>query len=81
MELGKIMKPNLPREPDPRLIESMCLRFDHSHAFRVPRLKDGKFEIETEEEFEKRQDYNRRVMRQLYEEVSGYGFYQYPKED
>ncbi|AFC21830.1 hypothetical protein GAP32_378 [Cronobacter phage vB_CsaM_GAP32] len=72
------MKPNLPKTPDPRLIENMCLRFDHSHAMRVPRLKDGTFEIETVEEFERRRDSNRRVMRQLYEEVSGNGFYQYP---
>lgn len=72
------MKPNLPKEPDPRLIESMCLRFDHSHAMRVPRFQNGSFEIETEEEFERRREGNRRAMRQLYEEVSGNGFYQYP---
>lgn len=74
------MKPNLPKEPDPRLIESMCLRYDHSHAMRAPRLQNGSFIVETVEEFERRRDANRRVMRQLYEEVSGNGFYQYPKE-
>lgn len=73
------MKPNLPQFPDPRLIDSMCIRYDHSFAMRTPRLKDGKFEIESEEEFKNRQDGIRRIMRQLYEEVSGYGFYQYPK--
>lgn len=75
------MKPNLPKEPDARLIESMCMRFDHSHGLRGMVIRDGKFELETTEEHAHRQDYNRRVMRQLYEEVSGYGFYQYPKEE
>lgn len=73
------MTPNLPQQPDPRLIDSMCMRYDHSFAMRTPRLKDGKWDIETEEEFKNRQDGIRRVMRQLYEEVSGYGFYQYTK--
>ncbi|QOI71866.1 hypothetical protein pEaSNUABM50_00384 [Erwinia phage pEa_SNUABM_50] len=74
------MKPNLPQEPNPNLIESMCMRFDHSHGIRSLRMKDGKYDVETEEEFESRRVSNRRVMRQLYEEVSGYGFYQYPKD-
>lgn len=72
------MKPNLPKTPDPRLIESMCLRYDHSFAMRSPRLNNGNWDIETEEEFKNRQDAIRRTMHQLYEEVSGYGFYQYP---
>lgn len=75
------MKPNLPKEPDPRLIESMCLRFDHSHGIRSMRVKNGQFELETEEEFKNRQDYLRRSMRQVYEEVSGYGFYNYPEDN
>jgi hypothetical protein len=75
------MKPNLPKDPDPRLIESMCLRYDHSHGIRSMVVRNGKFEEETVEEHEHRQDYNRRVMRQLYEEVSGYGFYNYPKDE
>src|ERR1051326_2971018 len=72
------MTPNLPQQPDPRLIDSMCLRYDHSFAMRVPRHKNGSWDIETEEEFKNRQDATRRVMRQIYEEVSGFGFYQYP---
>ncbi|SOK58664.1 hypothetical protein [Yersinia phage fHe-Yen9-04] len=75
------MKPNLPQEPNPNLIESMCMRYDHSHGIRSPRFNNNTFEIETEEEFEQRQDSNRRMMRKLYEEVSGYGFYQYTKDD
>lgn len=75
------MKPNLPKEPDARLIESMCMRYDHGHGLRGMVVRDGKFELETTEEHQRRQEANRRIMRQLYEEVSGYGFYNYPTDE
>lgn len=65
------MKLNLPKIPDPALIESMCLRYDHAHGIKTYHFSD-KFEIETDEEFKNRQDANRRLMIQLYEEIYYY---------
>lgn len=74
------MKPNLPQEADARLIESMCLRYDHAHGIKVGSLQN-RGGVETDEEFANRQESNRRLMRKLYEEVSGYGFFTYPEEE
>lgn len=75
------MKPNLPEVPDPRLIESMCLRFDHAHGIQQYRIVDNEWREETVEEFARRQEYLRREMRKIYEEVSGFGFYNYPEDE
>jgi len=60
----------VPEIPEDERIESMCVRFDHGHGIKrcIPAM-------ETDEEFKNRQEYNRRTMRQLYEEATGQGFY------
>lgn len=78
----------VPTKPEHERLESMCLRFDHSHNFRMPSrrnlnlvLQEGETPqilMETDEEFERRRDYNRTIARQLYEEGVGEGFYQSP---
>lgn len=60
----------IPTTPPDDLIESMCVRFDHCHGHTA----FG----ESEAAWRRRQAHNRRVMRQLYEEVSGEGFYRWP---
>jgi uncharacterized protein YfcZ (UPF0381/DUF406 family) len=59
----------VPVEPSAAHIESMAMRFDHSHgiAMSIP--------PETEDDFKRRQEYNRRVSRQMYEEAIGEGFF------
>jgi hypothetical protein len=71
---------HLPQTPPPALIESMCYRYDHAHGIEQYKSDGFKWRVETPEEFEMRQEGNRRIMRQLYEEVAGYGFYK-PETD
>jgi hypothetical protein len=62
----------LPKEPPPGLINSMCLRFAHDFGIDADDsspMATGWTEAE--------RDALRRTMRQLYEEVAGYGFYQW----
>ncbi len=66
---------HLPKNPPAALIESMCFRYDHSHGIKQYCIDVYKWRLETDEEFEIRRESNRRIMRQLYEEVAGYGFY------
>lgn len=60
----------VPEIPSEAHVESMCMRFDHSHGmkhdFPLP---------ESDENFRMQQDFNRRVVRQIYEEATGQGFY------
>lgn len=68
------MMPNLPKAPPPGLIDSMCLRYAHDFyldADDTSPIASGW----TEEEREGL----RRTMRQLYEEVSGHGFFDWSK--
>lgn len=62
--LGGLLVPVI---PEPARIESMCYRFDHGHGLQ----RFG----ETPEQFERRKESNRTVMRQLYEEATGQGFF------
>ena len=64
----------VPRVPEPERIESMCHRYDHGHGIQGMVL-DDELRQETDEEFHRRQESNRRRMRQLYEEATGQGFY------
>lgn len=62
----------LPKEPPPALIESMCVRY--SHDFHLDKYPDQLIGCGwTPEE----RDGLRRTMRQLYEEVSGHGFFRW----
>lgn len=66
----------IPLEPEDACIESMCLRFDHGHGARKwSPFGQGPGGYETDDQFRSRQESNRRVMRQLYEEASGQGFF------
>lgn len=59
----------LPKEPPPGLLMSMVIRYDH--ALALP----GYYDMLGEGEHEKRLRATLATMRQLYEEVSGFGFY------
>lgn len=62
----------LPKDPPDELIMSMALRFDHGlgcGGYYDALYGDG--------EHEKRLASTLLIMRQLYEEVSGHGFYKY----
>lgn len=59
----------IPREPSPGLLMSMALRYDHGLAC------PGYYDMFGEGEHEKRLSHALRLMRKLYEEVSGEGFY------
>lgn len=60
----------LPKEPPPGLIDSMCLRYAHDFWFDA----DDTSPIASGWTEEEREGL-RRTMRQLYEEVAGHGFY------
>lgn len=64
---------SVPATPEAACIESMCSRYDHS--FGLKRYIYSKKREETDEEFECRRDGTRRIMRQLYEEATGQGFF------
>jgi hypothetical protein len=71
------MKPNLPKEPPRGLLNSMALRYRHDFGIdRDP--EGGPLQCGTTPE---ERDAILRTMRQLYEEVAGNGFYQYPCYD
>lgn len=61
----------VPEIPETERIESMCMRYDHAHGVAVM--------FETEDDFKRRQEYNRTTMRQLYEEATGQGFFKAKK--
>lgn len=66
----------LPKEPPPGLLVSMALRFDHGlgcGGYYDALYGDG--------EHDKRMASTLGIMRQLYEEVSGQGFYSPERED
>lgn len=69
----------VPEIPEPGRLESMCMRFDHGHGIKMLMASDTKdgivFRNETDEEFSRRQEENRSIMRQLYEEATGQGFF------
>ena len=66
----------LPKEPPPGLLMSMAIRYDH--GLGCPGYYDQmKFDGQTHAQ---RLEATLRTMRQLYEEVSGYGFYTPEKE-
>lgn len=62
----------LMKDPPPALIESMCLRYAHDFCLD----KDPDAPLSSGWTSESR-DALRRTMRQLYEEVSGHGFYKW----
>jgi hypothetical protein len=64
--------PEIPEEPSIGLVNSMCFRF--AHDFGLP--KDALGQGFTEQE----RDSLRRQMRQVYEEISGRGFYRPERE-
>jgi len=69
---------NLPKEPPEELILSMAIRYDHGLAI------DGYYDtlpVQLGATHKQRLESTLKVMRQLYEEVSGYGFYKYPDND
>lgn len=70
---------SVPAIPEPECIESMCLRYGHSYGLK--RYIYSKQREETAEEFECRREGTRRIMRQLYEEATGQGFFQRPQAD
>lgn len=60
----------VPEIPSDEHVESMCRRFDHSHEYK------HNFPLEESDEmFRARRDFNRRVVRQIYEEATGQGFH------
>lgn len=61
----------LPPVPSPDLLAAMVKTYKENTK--------QYFDSEGSEEEAKRQDYMRRVVSQLYEEISGYGFYRYQK--
>jgi hypothetical protein len=61
----------VPENPETERIESMCMRYDHAHGIPVM--------FETEDDWHRRQEYNRTTMRQLYEEATGQGFFRTEK--
>lgn len=66
----------LPKEPPLGLLVSMAIRFDHGlgcGGYYDFLLGDG--------EHDKRMNYTLGVMRQLYEEVNGHGFYSTEREE
>lgn len=66
--------PNLPKEPPRELLHSMALRYQHDFGIeRDP--EGGPLQCGTTKE---EREAILRVMRQLYEEVSGHGFYRWP---
>lgn len=66
------MGTDLPKEPPPGLLMSMAIRYDH--GLGCPGFYDNfpRFEGDSHQ---KRLESALRTMRQLYEEVSGHGFY------
>jgi hypothetical protein len=80
----KALWPDMPKEPPPGLLMSMAIRFDHGlgvpghyDQFRalavICDMPPGPTHAE-------RLESTLRTMRQLYEEVSGYGFYSKAQE-
>lgn len=65
----------VPVEPEPERIESMAIRYDHGHGVPMPVFGPDGFQDEAEDAWRRRQESNRRTMRQLYEEAIGQGFY------
>lgn len=67
------MKPNLPKDPPIGLLNSMALRYRHDFGLDADDTSPMSCGTTPAE-----RDAILRVMRQLYEEVSGHGFYQWP---
>jgi hypothetical protein len=63
----------IPKNPSPGLLMSMAVRYDH--GLGCPGFYDSSFPGEVKISHQMRVDSALRTMRQLYEEVSGYGFY------
>jgi hypothetical protein len=74
----------LPKDPPPGLLMSMALRYDHAlgcpgYYDEVNRL-GGSLGFSTGASHSQRLESTLRQMRQLYEEVSGHGFYRPERE-
>ena len=68
----------LPKDPPQGLLESMAVRYDHGLGC------EGYYDQPLYDSYPSHQekwDSTLVTMRQLYEEVSGHGFYQWKKED
>ena len=71
--------PDMPKEPPPGLLMSMAIRFDH--GLGVPGYYDQEwFHRPGQPSHAARVEATLTMMRQLYEEVSGHGFYSRAKE-
>lgn len=70
--LPLLVGPPLPKEPPEGLIWSMALRYDHALGC------DGYYDQWGEGQHEARKRGTMATMRQLYEEVSGHGFFNWP---
>lgn len=69
---------NLPEEPTPGLLMSMALRYDH--ALGCPGYYDQEIFAHSGVSHARRLECTLTTMRQLYEEVSGWGFYSTERE-
>jgi hypothetical protein len=71
--------PDMPKEPPLGLLMSMAIRFDH--GLGVPGYYDSEwFRRPGQPSHKQRVEATLTMMRQLYEEVSGHGFYSTAKE-
>jgi hypothetical protein len=65
----------LPKEPPPGLLNSMAMRYRHD--FGIDALEnDGPISVGLTA---REREYVLQLMRQLYEEVSGHGFFKWPE--
>lgn len=67
--LPRLVRPPLPKEPPEGLLWSMALRYDHALGC------EGYYDQWGEGQHEARKQGTMAIMRQLYEEVSGHGFF------
>lgn len=76
-----LQAPPLPKDPPPGLLMSMAMRYDHALAMRGFYDQFERLGIGHGITHAQRLDGTLRQMRQIYEEVSGHGFYSPAKED
>lgn len=68
----------LPKYPPPELLNSMMLRYDH--ALGCPGYYDQPIYSDSGLTHEQRKDSALRLMKQLYDEVAGNGFFRWKKQ-
>lgn len=72
------MNRTLPKEPPPGLLMSMAIRYDHSLG--LPGYYDQKMFQPLSTTHAEKLEATLAIMRQIYEEVSGHGFWSPEKE-